>query len=351
MKTAIEIARGLVLAKYFSAPFYMHLYVTERCNLQCRMCSIWKRKSKEMTIKEIDQCAKILKELKVPNIVVTGGEPFLRPDIVEIVNLLNDYGFSMRLQTNGTLVTEEKIKALTEAGLHNITISLDTLDKKTFDWICQSKNIVQKVEKSLDIIAENMDGFIVVNTAVSKLNISELPKIVKFVHSKGAYSSLMPVHLKPAENVPGFCYGYSKEMLFSKEDIPEIEKSYTEVLRMKKDGYRIINSEKYLNASLDYFRTGNYAWNCKAGERFFVIYSDGGVAPCDAFPPLFNIKSSSLKKFRSIEYKENTRRIREGCNGCISACWRETNLFIDDFSTKMEQMRLYLRKKTGTHHK
>jgi MoaA/NifB/PqqE/SkfB family radical SAM enzyme len=139
-------------------------------------------------------------------------------------------------------------------------------------------------------------------------------------------------------------------MLFSKEDFPEIEKVYTEILKMKKKGYRIINSIKYLNDSLEYFRTGNYAWNCKAGERFFVIYPDGGVAPCDAFPALFNIKSNFLKEFRSSEYKENVRRIREGCNGCISACWRETNIFIDDFTTKMEHMRLYLRKKTGMHH-
>jgi MoaA/NifB/PqqE/SkfB family radical SAM enzyme len=235
MKTAIEILQGLIRAKYFSAPFYMHLYVTERCNLQCKMCNIWKRESKDMTLKEIEQYAEILKGLKVQNVVVTGGEPFLHPDIVEIIKLLNDYGFSVRLQTNGTLVTEEKIRVLAKAGLKNITLSLDTLDEKTFDWICNSKNLVRKVEKSLAIIAGNIDGFVVVNTAVSKINISNLPEIVKFVHSKGAYSSLMPVHLRLEENVPHFCYGYSKEMLFSKEDIPEIEKSYAEVLRIKMD--------------------------------------------------------------------------------------------------------------------
>jgi radical SAM protein with 4Fe4S-binding SPASM domain len=119
---------------------------------------------------------------------------------------------------------------------------------------------------------------------------------------------------------------------------------------MKKEGYRIINSKKFLNDSLEYFRTGNCAWTCKAGERFFVIYPDGRIAPCNLFPPLPNIKSNFLKRFRSTEYKESARRIREGCNGCILACWRETSLFIDDFATKMEQMRLYLRKKTGIHH-
>lgn len=304
-----------------------------------------------MIIEEIEQCAKILKELKVPNIVVTGGEPLLRSDIVDIVRLLNKYGFSVRLQTNGTLVNEEKIKALADAGLKNITTSLDTLDEKKFDWICRSKDLVQKIEKSLDIMAKYLDGFIVVSTVVSRINASELPEIVKFVHSKRAYSSLVPVHLQKTENAPGFCYGYNKEMLFSREDFPEIKKSYAEILKMKKEGYRIINSKKFLNDSLEYFRTGNYAWDCKAGKRIFVIYSDGGVAPCGVFPPLINIKSNFLEKFRSAEYEESARRIREGCSGCIFACWRETSLFIDDFATRMEQMMLYLRKKTSTHHK
>ncbi len=350
MKTAMEMAQGLIRAKYFSAPFYAHFYVTEQCNLQCKMCNIWKRKSKEMTIKEIEQCAKILKELKAQNIVITGGEPLLRPDIADIVMLLHDYGFSIRLQTNGTLITERKIRALTEAGLQNITISLDTLDHEKFDWICGSKDILQKVEKSLDIAADYMKGFIVVNIAVSRINISELPDIVRFVHSKGAYASIVPVHLQPDKSNQGFCYGYHQEMLFSNEALSEIEKVYAEIMKMKKESYRIINSRKFLKASLDYFRTGDYSWNCKAGERFFVVYPDGGVAPCDVFPALFNIKSNGLKKFRSADYQESVRHLREGCSGCMIGCWRETNLFIDDFVTRMEHMQLYFRKKTGTHH-
>jgi len=303
-----------------------------------------------MTIHEIEQCAKILKELKVPNIVVTGGEPFLRPDIVDIISLLNHYGFSIRLQTNGTLVTEEKIKALAEAGLKDITISLDTLDEKKFDWICGSNDIVQKVRKSLDIVTGYMTGFIVVSTVISRMNISELSEIIRFVNSKGAYASICPVNLLQAENKSAFCLGYSKEMHLSKKDLPEIEKAYEEMLEMKKEGYRIISSTEFLKASLDYFRTGNYSWHCKAGEQFFVIYPDGGVSPCDVFPPLLHIKSDFLKKFRSIEYREKFKQMREGCDGCMFGCWRETNLFIDDFATQMEQMKLYLRKKTGTHH-
>lgn len=345
------MAEGLIRAKYFSAPFYIHLYVTERCNLQCRMCNIWKRKSKEMTMKEIEQCANVLRELKVPNIVVTGGEPLIRPDIVEIIGLLNDYGFSVRLQTNGILVTEEKIKSLVKAGLRDITISLDTLDKGKIDWICRSKNLFQKVENALDLAAKYMDGFIVVSTVVSKINISELPAIVKFVNSKGAYISLCPLQLQPDDNDSDFCFTHDKEIILSKEDLPEIEKSYAEILKMKKEGYRIISSKEYLKASLNCFRTGNYSWRCKAGERFFVIYPDGGFSPCDVFPSLLKIETGFLKKFRSTEYKESIRLLRKECNGCALACWRDTSFFIDDFGTKMEQMMLYLKKKTGWDHK
>jgi MoaA/NifB/PqqE/SkfB family radical SAM enzyme len=349
MKTAIKMALGLINSKFFSAPFYVQLYVTDRCNLQCRMCNIWKRKSKEMTINEIEHCAKSLKELKVSNVVITGGEPFLRPDIVEIVRLLNDYGFSIKLQTNGTLVTEEKIKALARAGLRDITISLDTLDEGKYDWICRSKNLFRKVEQSLDLAAKYMKGFVVASTVVSKINVSELPEIIKFVNSKGAYSLICPLHQQPPENDTGFCCAYSKEMILSKGDMPEIEKAYAEVLKMKQEGYRIISSTQYLKASLDYFRTGKYSWHCKAGERFFVIYPDGGVSPCEVYPSFINAESNFTEKFRSAEYKENVRRTREGCSGCIWGCWRETSLFIDDFGTKMEQMMLYLGKKDRNH--
>lgn len=344
------MATGLMRSKYFSAPFSVHFYVTEKCNFQCRMCNIWRRTSKEMTITEIEQCAKILKELKVPNIVVTGGEPFLRPDIVDIVSVLHRYGFSVRIQTNGTLVTEEKIKALAEAGLRDITISLDTLDEKKFDWICRSENVVQKVKKCLDIVTEYLDGFIVVSTVVSRINISELPEIIQFVNSKGAYASICPVNLLPAENKSSFCLGYSTEMQFSEEDLPEIEKAYADIFRMKKEGYRMVSSTEFLKSSLDCFRTGNASWHCKAGERFFVVYPDGGVSPCDVFPPVFNIKTDFLKKLWHTRYKEKFQQMRGECNGCVIACWRETNLFIDNFATQMEQMRVYFRKKTGTHH-
>lgn len=346
----MEAARGLVRSKFFSAPFYLHFYVTERCNLRCKMCNIWKRKSPEMTLGEIEQCVRVLKKLKVQNIVLTGGEPLLRPDISDIVKLFNDHGFTTRLQTNGTLVTREKIRALAEAGLKNITISLDTLDEKKFDWICESKDLVQKVDESLDLFAEYIKGFIVVNTAVSRLNIPELPEIVRYVNSKGAYASLVPVHLHSSGMTTSFCYGYDEEMIVSKDLLPETEKVYAKLIKMKKEGYRIINSEKFLRASLDCFRTGNYSWDCRAGERFFVVYPDGGVAPCDVFPPLFNIQSDFPKKFRSAEYRESARRLREGCDGCLLGCWRETNLLLDDFATQREQMHLFFRKKTGAHH-
>jgi len=350
MKTAINMALGLMRAKYFSAPFYIHFYVTERCNLRCKMCNIWKRKSPEMSLREIEQCAKVLKALKAQNIIITGGEPLLRPDLPDIVGLFHDYGFSTRLQTNGALLTEEKIRALTEAGLQNMTISLDTLDKEKLDWICGAEDVFPNVERSLNTAAKYLTGLIVVNIAVSPLNIAELPDIVRFVHARGAYASLVPVHLQPDKHNEGFCYGYSPEMLFSKDLLPETGKIYAELLQMKKDGYRIINSRKFLSACLDYFRTGDYSWHCRAGERFFVVYPDGGVAPCDIFPPVVNLQSDFLKMFRGVGYRENVRRLREGCNGCVLGCWREINLLFDDFATRMEQMQLYVRKKTGTHH-
>ena len=78
----IKIAKGILLSKILRKPFYIHFYVTRRCNLRCKMCNVWKnRDSKEMNLREIKTAAQKIKKLGASHIVITGGEPLLRKDI------------------------------------------------------------------------------------------------------------------------------------------------------------------------------------------------------------------------------------------------------------------------------
>ena len=94
------VAKGIVNTKLFKYPFYCHFYVTRRCNFRCKMCNVWTHGDRkgEMTLDQIKRAADILQQLHVPNIVISGGEPFLRRELPAIIRVFAERGVSIRLQ-------------------------------------------------------------------------------------------------------------------------------------------------------------------------------------------------------------------------------------------------------------
>lgn len=114
-------------------PPFVTFIVTWRCNQRCIMCDIWKKKKTyEMTLEEIDTIFSQLKPLDA--IRLTGGEPFLRDDIAEIVNLLNKRvkpGI-IHITTNGTLMerTISFLKTVRDLRNVHIKISIDAVGEE-----------------------------------------------------------------------------------------------------------------------------------------------------------------------------------------------------------------------------
>lgn len=342
MKTN-KIITGFMRSKLFNTPFYVHLYVTKRCNLQCKMCNVWKfgNKQEEMSLEDIKDVATKLKKLKVPNIVVTGGEPFLRQDLPEIIKILSK-DFSVRIQTNGSLVNEDNFNEVVKAGVNDITTSIDTLDKTKFDELCNGKGVLGKAVNTLRLAVEKLpNGINLANTTISRMNVDEVEDIIKFVHNLGAYSSLVSVNLSESKDM--LFRGFAGKLAFSNEDRNKIEENFKKIFRMKKQGYRIISSMKYLKDSLKVLRTHNPKWKCYAGRLFFVIYPNGGVAPCDDFGAILNIKDKDfVRKFKSKDYINKVKQIENNCRGCTYGCWREIVGFIKKTDVQLERLKTFL---------
>ena len=100
LRNKIRIAQGLVLR---SNPLYVQFYITARCNLTCQQCNIIYANSdvRECTLTEIEKIAENLAEIGVAIVLLTGGEPFVRKDLPEIVNAFVRNGIHVRMQTNG----------------------------------------------------------------------------------------------------------------------------------------------------------------------------------------------------------------------------------------------------------
>ena len=138
------------LDKYERPIISLRITLTNRCNVNCLYChhdGMVKSKD-EMTADELYTICKIAKKLGVKKIRLSGGEPLLKNDIVEIVERIASLGFKdISMTTNGILL-EKYAQALKDAGLDRVNVSLDTLDRKTFEFITK-KDYLEDAKKGI----------------------------------------------------------------------------------------------------------------------------------------------------------------------------------------------------------
>lgn len=106
-----------------------------RCNLTCKHCysiSADKDFPGELSTEEVFATMDDLKAYKVPVLILSGGEPLLRPDIFDISRRAKEMGFYVGLSTNGTLIDESNIDAIAEIGYDYVGISIDGI-RETHD--------------------------------------------------------------------------------------------------------------------------------------------------------------------------------------------------------------------------
>ena len=137
---------------------YLRLAITDRCNLRCQYCmpakgiDIVDRKNL-LTYKEMYRIIRVLSELGVNKVRLTGGEPFVRRDFINFLETLsfNDKLKQINITTNGALIAKH-IPKLEELGIHAVNLSIDTLQADKFKKITRRdvfKETIQTLEKLL----------------------------------------------------------------------------------------------------------------------------------------------------------------------------------------------------------
>ena len=143
----------------------LRITLTNRCNVNCLYChhdGMVKSKD-EMTADELYTICKVAKNLGIKKIRLSGGEPLLKKDIVETVEKISSLDFKdISMTTNGILL-EKYAQDLKDAGLDRVNVSLDTLNRETFEFITQKdyledakKGILKAVEVGLYPVKINM---------------------------------------------------------------------------------------------------------------------------------------------------------------------------------------------------
>ena len=327
-----------------NVPVYAHFGVTHRCNLTCKMCGIWRygNAKEELSIPETHEVARRMRRLGVAQVSIGGGEPFARDDLEDLVQGFIDEGLNTRVLTNGIGIPKSRIDRLIDGGLKNFSISLDSLYPERFDYICEHEGSWDEAVETMTHISSRLKGvggaMPTINCVVSNLNLEELPELVHFAKAIGFAISFLPIELletasSGVRNWEARFIRYRPEMGLNNADTAasvhrRVDNAYDQLIAMKSDGFPILNSSPYLEASRSYLKSGRFPLEgCDAGKLYFSVAPNGQFTIChrtqhqhlDFLDPDFE------QYFHSNVYEQRRMLEAGGCEGCMRACWIDTS--------------------------
>lgn len=354
LQTKISMFKALLTKQ---SPFYIQFYVSKYCYLRCRMCNIVEanRDLEPFSPDVIDKIADNLVKVGAGVVLLTGGEPFLRPDIDDIVRIFKSKKLDVRLQTAGLYEKRDVIADCVEYGARDINVSLDSLDESLSDYINGRIGSWRGALKTISYISRvfpQRDSICALGCVLSPYNIDEIEAMLDFATSIGWWLSLVPAHITVKENPLNF-RGYDESFRFCKKDFPKVQSLIRRLKDKKKQGAMLFDSNEYLDSMYHFITTGTPNWRsnnvCDTPNLYFAILPDGRFAPCcdhriDDIVYVYDTDFPSI--YRSEAFRKKVTAIAGNCPGCNFGSFPEMTLSARSFSTIRERIRLQFRAKS-----
>lgn len=209
---------------------YLRLAVTDRCNLRCTYCMPvggldWIRKSELMTDEEMLRICSLFVEMGIRRIRITGGEPFVRKDLIKFLEKISSLAalHELTLTTNG-VVTAPFVPELKRIGVRSVNLSLDTLDKERFTRIAH-RDELDNVLRTLDALLKYNVEIKINAVVMENLNIEDIVPLVRL-------SKSLPVSIRFIEEMPfnggsyqaGLHWNYKRILAHIQSHFPDIQK-------------------------------------------------------------------------------------------------------------------------------
>ncbi|MBI1963866.1 MAG: GTP 3',8-cyclase MoaA [Candidatus Rokubacteria bacterium] len=215
----------------------LRISVTDRCNLRCQYCMpeeeyAWLPRAEILHFGEIAALVDVFTGLGVDKVRLTGGEPLLRRELPRLVRMLAAKPAlrDLAVTTNGLLLTEQA-SALREAGLHRVTVSLDTLRPERFAALTRRASHAQVLEGIAAVPRAGFAGTKLDTVVIRGLNDDELADLVEFAKA-------VPAELRFIEYMDvGGATRWSMDQVVSRREMLELlERRYGRIEPIVDDG-------------------------------------------------------------------------------------------------------------------
>jgi radical SAM protein with 4Fe4S-binding SPASM domain len=329
----------------FNRPYVVSWNLTYRCNLACEHCYLDAGGSPLVSSENFadrselgtEECFKVIDEIAsfAPECltILTGGEPLLRRDILDIVERAAERGLWVVVGTNGVRISENVAKRLANAGARGLSLSLDALDPDRHDRFRRVRGAWQNTVDGAEILNRTGLPFIVQTTAGSH-NLGELEAIADFAHDRLAAKVwnlyfLVPTgrgqfvsDMTPAQydEVLDSLYRiqrkYDRRMLVNAKCAPHYIKTVLE----RNDAIPTDAEPSWPGSSPIRTYSGG-AGGCPAGTHYMGIRPNGDVTPCPYLPVFAgSLRRSSLTDLWASSELFNGIRRRASLGGRCGDC-------------------------------
>lgn len=321
----------------FARPYVVSWNLTYRCNLACEHCYLDAGSTPMVDTETFSdrselgtaECFTVIDGLAAfaPECVtiLTGGEPLLRRDILEIVGYAAARGLWVVVGTNGVRITENVARRLAEAGARGLSLSLDALDPDRHDGFRRVRGAWRNTVDGAEILNRTGLPFIVQTTAGSH-NLGELERIADFAHGRLAAKVWNLYFLVPTgrgQFVSDMSPAQYDDVLAS---LYRIQKTYA--------GRMLVNAKcapHYIKTVLEQVDAGSEpppirtysggAGGCPAGTHYMGIRPNGDLTPCPYLPVFAgNLRQATLADLWTSSTLFTEIRRRASLGGRCGAC-------------------------------
>ncbi len=254
-----------------SRPIVVSFEVTDSCTCYCRHCDHGGPRDESKNLKPADY-RRYMEVLRPCVVQVSGGEPLMREDVVEIVRNIkggNSIPYII-LVSNWSHMTKEKYLALREAGVDQFNVSLDFPDER-HDGFRGLPGLYDRLCEVVPELAKLGHDDIVLNCCIHSENLPEINRLADKAKQWGVNMCYSAYSARRTG-----CRNYS---LTTPEQLAMLNRELERV-EWRRDGTNwIVNAPSTLDATRRFFEQGGMP-GCRAGHRFLVVTSDGWLQPC-----------------------------------------------------------------------
>lgn len=292
-----------------SAPIYIHWEITDACNLKCRHC--YQQRPNSVSGVDSNNLMKVAEQLvkeKIFQVTLTGGEPLLVPELLDLIIFLSKNKIRPRITTNGFLINQMAIDIFRDYNV-KVQVSLDSSDEIEHNYIRNNDSAYSKAIEALNLLVKNKCD-VSIGFCANRLNYYRIEDVIRLALKLGVNSLLVGEMVPNNENNSSLYFTKEEYSMFITE-VSKLKKRYERELQLSIDtewGF-------LLNSDLEHAP-------CSALDRDMTILANGDVVPCPFIRHknyvIGNINRESINKIWNSEKAEYFRTNKYV--GCDNKC-------------------------------